>query len=102
MGTTMKVRVEVVPWLTSAFGVEQGRFVFEEEVGRKADIRDLIYSLVARHRDFETMAFDPETKKFTGQICVILNERVLESPGEWNTRLKEGDIIVLLPIFAGG
>ncbi|MFQ5987249.1 MAG: hypothetical protein ACE5H6_00200, partial [Dehalococcoidia bacterium] len=89
----MKVRVEVVPWLTNAFGVEQGRFVFEEEVGRKADIRDLIYSLVARHRDFERVAFDPETKKFADQICVILNDRLLESPREWNTGLKEGDII---------
>ncbi|MFQ5987938.1 MAG: hypothetical protein ACE5H6_03715 [Dehalococcoidia bacterium] len=35
-------------------------------------------------------------------MCVILNDRLLESPREWNTGLKEGDIIVLLPVFAGG
>ena len=99
----MKVRVEVVPWLTDAFGVKQsGRLVLEEEVADVANIHDLIENLLDLHRDFGRAAFDPETGNFTGQICVILNDQLLESPGEWNTRLNAGDTVVLLPAFVGG
>lgn len=99
----IKVRVEVVPWLTDAFGARrQGRLILEEEVAENSDVGDLIRILAAREEDFGRMIFDPGTKRFTGQISVILNDRFLESPSEWDTRLREEDTIILLPAFAGG
>lgn len=99
----MKVRIEVVPWLSDAFGARaQGRLVIEQELDGEASLHDLVRSLVAGYRGFGRVAFDPETGNFTGHISVVLNDRLLESPREWATPLKDGDTVILLPAFVGG
>ncbi len=98
-----RIRLEVLPWATKAFGSKTGRrLVIEEEIEEGSRVKDLFATLAQRHQAFSQLVFDPASGKLTGEITVICNGRLLELAGGLDTVLNDGDELMLLPAFAGG
>jgi len=98
-----KVKVEIVPWLPTLFGAKQStRLVLEEEMRDGSTVRDLVKQLGERYPEFGKLAFDPETQDLTTHVNVVVNDRLLELLDGINTRVQEGDTVLLIPAYAGG
>ncbi|MFH1140340.1 MAG: MoaD/ThiS family protein [Chloroflexota bacterium] len=98
-----RIRLEVIPWLTRAFGAPgPGRLVREEEVEAGATVRDLFDRLASQYQGFAELVFDRHNQQLTGLVSVILNDRILELQGGLDTTFADGDTILLLPAYSGG
>ncbi|MBI4181098.1 MAG: MoaD/ThiS family protein [Chloroflexi bacterium] len=77
-------------------------FVLEKEVAEGATIADLLVGLTSSDDSFLKVVFNPDTGKVGDQIMVFLNENLLQGPKITAIKLKDGDTVMLLPIYAGG
>ena len=98
-----KVKLEIVPWLTDYFGFKGSRrLVLEEGLEDGATLRDLLMRLADQYQGLAELFFDPEGQELSGQISIIVNDRMLELVGGLETRIDDGARIMLLPAFDGG
>jgi len=98
---SIRVTVEVVPWLTDYFGHGgQGRFRVDESVGPGTTILGLLRVLGQEYPLFGQAAFRGE--ELSGHVSVMLNGRWLQPSYNLEHELKSNDRITLLPAFAGG
>ncbi len=65
-------------------------------------IHDLFAGLAARYPQFRIQVYDPETGKFSDQVMVILNSRLVQVREFRETQLAENDTITLSPVLIGG
>ncbi len=97
------IRLEVIPWLTTAFGAPvTQRLLLNEEVEEKTTVGHLLARLARHYQGFADVALDPQTMEPTGQVSIILNGRLLELAGGTQAEVRDGDILTLLPAYAGG
>ena len=100
---TRGVRVEVMSWLRRYFDAEGSeRVVMEKWVPDGMSVRELVEEIAARNRALGELLFDPETGRWTGHVSLILNGRFLELSGGLEARLRDGDVLRVMPVFAGG
>lgn len=98
-----RVRLEILPWISDTLGSQRGgRLVMEETVEEGSTIGDLMRKLGNEHQAFGKVVFDPETSKLSGYVAIALNDLFLEALTGMDTRIKDGDIIRLFPVIAGG
>ena len=99
----VRVRLEVLPGLIDAFG---GKglcpMVFDKETEEGTTVGDVIRKLAAEHQAFSEIIFDTKSDKLSSQVAIVLNDRLLEALKGLDTNIKDGDIIRLLPVVAGG
>lgn len=101
MKDSLRVTVEIVPWLTDHFSHKgHGRLRIEEAVPRGATILDLLKSLAERHPGFGQTALP--NGELSGIISVLLNDRWLQPSYNLDYRLQDNDTVTLLPAFTGG
>ena len=101
MDEAVRVSIEVVPWLTDHFGHRgQGRLRLEERLPRGATVLDLVHRLAQEHPTFAGEAF--RHGQLSGHVAVLLNNRWLRPTHNLDTTLEPGDVVTLLPAFAGG
>ena len=99
----MRVRIEIVPWLTQVFDSERtGRMSWCESVDETTTVASLLDNLAGRYPGFAETVGRPETGGFAEHICVVLKGEILSLPDGLSTTLQDGDVIVLLPAFSGG
>ncbi|MFC1939797.1 MoaD/ThiS family protein [Chloroflexota bacterium] len=75
---------------------------FEKEVREGATIGDLLTDYIASYADFSKVVLDPDTGKITDQINIVLNDGLIPLPDAMEAKLADGDIVILLPVYAGG
>ncbi len=98
-----KVQVKITPSLASVLNTQSSDWIIlEKEIGECAAIGDLLADLVFSYTDFRKVLFDPDTGKVSDQVMVVLNDRLLQFPDMTEAKLKDGDSIVLLPVYSGG
>ena len=97
-----RVRLEILPWVTRAFGSSGRRLVLEDEIDEGDTVGDLLARLASKYPTFGEMAFDPVSRLLTGQVTVIHNGLMLELAEGLSTKLRDGDNLLLVPSFAGG
>lgn len=98
-----KVRLKITPSLASLINEQSSDWIIlEKEVGESAAITDLLADVAFGHTDFRKALFDSETRKVSDEVMVVLNGRLLQFPGEAETKLKSGDDILLLLAYSGG
>ena len=101
MSETVRVAVEVVPWLTDYFDHKGGgRLRLDERLAPGATVLDLIRRLAQRYPLFGREALQQE--ELSGHIAVLLNNRWLRPTHKLDTALETGDTVTLLPAFSGG
>ncbi len=98
-----RIRLEVLPWISDVLDNQAvGNLILEETIEEGATIGDLMRKLGSENQAFGDVMFDTETDKLSGYVMIALNDRVIEALKGLDTNIKDGDIIKLLPVIAGG
>jgi sulfur-carrier protein len=95
----MPVRVDIVGYVRAIFD----RPFFDIELRPGMTVRDLFTEL-SRHAgpDFGIKIFDVSRGMINEHIAVFVNSKEIRSLEGPDTRLKEGDVVTILPPMAGG
>ena len=97
------IRLEVLPGLREVFDAKgTGAVSLEEKIEKGTTVGDIIRKLAAEHHAFGDMIFDSGTQEVSGYITMVVNDRLLESLNGLDTIVKDGDVIRLFPVIAGG
>ena len=98
-----KIQFKIPPFF--AYIMHQGAsdwFVLERAIGKETTIRDLLTDLALSNSEFREAVFSPDEGTVSDQINIVLNQKLLNFPREMNTKLSDGDVAILLPMYSGG
>ena len=99
----MRIRVQAVAWLARALGHPgAGRLTFERTFPPGAHLADLLATLAREHPEFADYALAADSSLSCPHLCVTLNGALVAIPRELGRALRDGDLVVILPAFAGG
>jgi molybdopterin converting factor small subunit len=88
--------------MADRLGFDQpGPVILEEPVEEGESLRSLLTRLSGRFSHFSEALFDPETQSLSSEVSLLINNHIDLSQG-MDTKLKDGDQILFLPILAGG
>jgi molybdopterin synthase sulfur carrier subunit len=81
-----------------------GRREQELELGKSgATVRAVLNKLSTKYgKNFREYIFDQREKTIRPQISIMINGQGLKNPESLNARLKDGDIMAILPPISGG
>ena len=98
-----RVQLKITPSLATILD-KQGTdwLTFEKEVGEGATIGDLLADFVTSYKNFDKVVLDPDNGEVSDQINIVLNDSLLPLPEAVEAKLADGDIVILLPVYAGG
>ncbi len=100
MGT---VRLKIPPWVAGMLNtLSSDWLILEKEIGEEATIGNLLAELALGSPEFQKAVFDPSTGKNSGQVMVFLNNSILRYSDIAETKLNDGDSVMLLPVYLGG
>ena len=95
-----KVRLEF--WMADRLGLDQpGPLIVEEPLEEGESLRSLLTRLAGQIEPFAEAVFDPRTQSLSSEVSLLFNNHI-DLPQGMDTKLKEGDQILFLPILAGG
>ena len=98
-----KLTLQVFSWLTRSFVAEEaGHFETQMEVEAGTTVRALFDSMAAKSDNFAEYVFDRDSQDLTGRVVVVFNDRILELVQGLDTKIQDGDTILLVPAYAGG
>jgi molybdopterin converting factor small subunit len=88
--------------MADRLGFDQpGPIISEEPVEEGETLRSLLTRLAGRFGHFSEALFDPATQSLSSEVSILINNHINLSQG-LDTKLKDGDRILFLPILAGG
>jgi molybdopterin synthase sulfur carrier subunit len=96
----LKIKVEYLGHIKNILGSRR-----EEEVEIKADssIRDLLIMLIEKHGEsFKKAIYETGGKDIKSNFIATVNGYLLNQLNGVETKLKDGDHVVLMPIVSGG
>ena len=97
------VKVKITPSLAGSLNASESEWlIFEKEVAEGATIGDLFTDLAFSDAEFRKVIFEPNTGKINDLVIVVLNDNLLQFLSITETNLKDGDIVILLPVYMGG
>ena len=97
---TSKVRLEF--WMAARLGFEgPGPVVLEEPLEEGESLRHLLTRLSGRFSHFCENLFDPGTQSLSSEVTLVFNNHI-DLPQGMDTKLRDGDRVLFLPILAGG
>ena len=73
----------------------------EESLENGATVGDLLGRVAQKNPSFRKVAFT-NGMNLQGNISIVLNGKILGQPTFLDTRLKDGDRVLLLPAIDGG
>ena len=98
-----KVQLKIPPWIASMMNTQSsGWFILEKEIGEGVTVGDLLTDLALSYTDFRKVVFNPDIGKVGEQVNVFLNDSLLQLSDITDTKLNDGDSIMLLPVYSGG
>jgi len=96
----LKVTVEYLGYIKQTLGVEQGERV---ELKDDALVRDLLTFLAEKHGDpFKKAVYEPNGLDLKPHHILSVNGLLLNQLNGIETKLKDGDRVVLMPVVTGG
>jgi len=93
----VKIYVRLLGDLREALGKER----LEIELPRNSSLKDLIENNLLKYEGLTDHIIDPMTKKIRSDLIILINDRSIEGFVE-SERVKDGDIITLASVVAGG
>jgi molybdopterin converting factor small subunit len=88
--------------MADRLGFDQpGPIISEEPVEEGETLRSLLTRLAGRFGHFSEALYDPATQSLSSEVSILINNHINLSQG-LDTKLKDGDRILFLPILAGG
>jgi len=96
----LKVTVEYLGYIKQTLGVERGES-FNLEDG--AVVRDLLCLLAEKHGEpFQKAVYEPKATDLKPHYIVSVNGLLLNQLNGVETKLRDGDRVVLMPVVTGG
>jgi molybdopterin converting factor small subunit len=98
-----KVQLKIPPFF--AYIMDPGTsdwVVLEREIGKETTICTLLTDLALSNAEFRKTVFNPDEGTVSDRINIVLNQKLLNLPREMDTKLSDGDVVILLPVYAGG
>jgi len=96
-----KVRLQF--WMAgSPGGAQSGTVMMEEEIREGESLRSLLNRLAGRLPQLAGPIFDPETQSLSSEVAVLINDHLDHFSHGLETKLKNGDRILIFPYLAGG
>lgn len=97
-----ELRVKVA-YLGHIMGITQNRREEEVEIAKDAKVADLLLILSERYGEpFRKAIYEPKTADLKPNYIATVNGYLLNQLRGIKTTLKNGDLIVLLPVVSGG
>lgn len=96
------VNLEVMGWVAAECRYKKaGRWLLEENVEKGATIGELLHRIAQRDPCFRKAIFD-SNMTIQGYLSIVLNGQILGQPTFLDSRLNDGDTVMLLPAIDGG
>jgi molybdopterin synthase sulfur carrier subunit len=96
----LKVTVEYLGYIKQTLGVDQGEHV---ELKEDASVRDLLLSLAEKHGEpFQKTIYEPKGLDLKPHYIASVNGLLLNQLNGMETKLKDGDRVILMPVVTGG
>lgn len=96
----MKLMVEYLGYIKQALDVQQGEHIMLED---GALVRDLLNLLVEKHGDpFQKTIYEHKAVDLKPHYILSVNGLLLNQLNGVETKLKDGDRIVFMPVVSGG
>ncbi len=77
-------------------------FVVESPIDGSTTVGEVLAGFSRERPEFTRVIFDAATGKISDEINVVLNQSLLISSEAGKVRVKDGDSILLMPIYTGG
>jgi len=74
----------------------------EEFIEEGETLRSLLNRLGGRISHFPEAVFNPQTQSLSSEVAIVINDHIQNLIQGLETKLKDGDRILFLPILAGG
>lgn len=99
----MKVRVQVLPWLSGLIGAQSDEEInFELSLHQDSTLQQFLGELAIRRPDVAALIYDQKHRAVKATAVLMLNNRAFELAGGYDTVLRDGDVITLLAAYSGG
>ena len=96
----MKVTVDYLGYIKSLLGTAQAETI---QLRDDALVRDLLVLLAEKHGEpFTKAIYEPGDSDLKGSFILTVNGLLLNQLSGIDTKLREGDRVVLMPIVSGG
>jgi molybdopterin synthase sulfur carrier subunit len=96
----LKVTVEYLGHIKTIIGVEQAEKL---ELKNDASVGDLLFLLAEKHgENFKKAIYEPSGLDLKSNFILTVNGLLLNQLNGIETKLKDGDRVVLMPIVSGG
>ncbi|MFC1898718.1 MoaD/ThiS family protein [Chloroflexota bacterium] len=97
------VRIEVSPGFSDTLDKKGSNpAVFNRKIRENATVGEALGELAKDNSAFSDAVFSDKPETLSGQVAVVLNDRLLESLKGLATRVEDGDVIKLMPVISGG
>lgn len=88
--------------MADRLGFDQpGPVILEEPLEDGESLRTLLTRLAGRFGHFAENLFDPGTQSLSSEVTLVFNNHI-DLPQGMDTKLRDGDRVLFLPILAGG
>ena len=98
-----KVQLKLPPFFASMLN-EPGTdwLIIENEIEDGTTIGDLLEGLASSYPGFRKVVFNPDAGEVSEQVLVVLNDELLQEPDVSESKLNDGDRVILLHVYTGG
>ena len=96
----MKVAVRYFGYIRSEAGGRHDENVF---VGRDATVSALLDALIERHgRSFKEAIYRQDGVFLRAEVLILVNGQTIGMLNDLDTKLKDGDLVQIMPTISGG
>ncbi len=97
------VKVELVAWANTFVGGDgSSRKVFEEHIEEGATVLSVLKGLSTRYKALDDALWDRGSTELAEHIEIVVNDALLGIEHNLNSKVKNGDLIMLMGQYLGG
>ena len=98
-----KVRLKIPPFVACMINPGAADWlVLERRIGKETTVRDLLTECSLNDSVFRKVVFNPDAGTLGDQLDIVLNQKFLHFPDEVDIKLRDGDVVILVPVYTGG
>lgn len=98
----MLIKVEILPWLSTAMHSEITGKINSEHQLRGETLRDLLRELSEVDPAFAAVVFDHGKGEMRYPALGVVNDQLIDFLGGLDARLADGDRVTLMAAYTGG
>jgi sulfur carrier protein ThiS len=97
------VKLQVYSWISGTMGTADNQNqTVKSKIVPGMTVHDLFAGLAERYPEFLDQIYNPATGKFSDQVMVILNGRLVQAKEFRQAQLQDKDSLTLSPVLVGG